>query len=87
MPAAAGLKTLRPVPPNGIFTTTMANAAATAGSQYGDSGDIIMPMSAPVTAAVPSVTDGLRRSSRQMMVSHSMAVAMPTSTSSTGRKP
>ena len=37
-PAAAGLNTLRPLPPIGILTTRIANAAPAAGTQYGKSG-------------------------------------------------
>ena len=58
MPAAAGLNRLRPVPPNGSFTTTTANADAKTGTQYAVSGDMSSPTVVPVTSAAPSNTLG-----------------------------
>lgn len=78
---------MRPVPPKGILTTTMAKAAPSAGTQYGVSGDIIAPIRPPVTAAVPSRRVGRRRRKAQPSSSHAIAVIIPVSTSKTGRNP
>ena len=87
MPAAAGLNRLRPVPPNGSFTTTTANADAKTGTQYAVSGDMSSPTVVPVTSAAPSNTLGRWWRMALPNSSQNTADSTESAVSSTGRQP